>query len=416
MVDWEGALTLIRTRGGLTFRPVSGAQFDYRREVGIPWENSAIMGCVNWVSRTFPEAILTVQRKDATSITGWTTDHHHPALDLLQHPNDNYTQAYLWAGSILSYMIDGNSFWHVEKNGFDIPIKLHYIPHFQITPRWPESGNVFIQDYMRRVGTDIQIYKPDEIIQIYNGVDPNNTRRGMSPMASVLREVCTDNEASTAAAAIMRNLGIPGLIFTPEANAEITQEQMQKFREISRLKMTGDRRGEMLTMPIPGKLDTFGFTPEQLAFDKIRRVPEERICSVLGIPPMVVGLGAGLERSTFSNMREARESAYESCLVPMWRTIAEQLGNKLLPMFGEDPKNVRLHFDINQIQALSEDTSSKHTRIRLDFEKGITKLNEARTSLGYNYKDNDSEWEKDNVYYWELPHIVERLNDDVNKD
>jgi len=401
---------------GSYFRPVAGAQFDYRREVGIPWENSAVMACVNYVSRTFPEAILCVERKDATSTSGWTKEFDHPVLDLLRFPNPDNPQSYLWSGAILSYMIDGNSFWYVEKNALDTPIGLYYIPHFQITPRWPEKGNVFIQDYLRRVGTQMQVYKPDEIIQICQGVDPNNTRRGMSPLAAVLREVCTDNEASTAAAAIMRNLGVPGLTFTPDPASETTPEQLQKIREISRMKMTGDRRGELLTMPIPGKFDQFGFSPEQLAFDKIRNVPEERISAIFGIPAVVAGLGAGLDRSTYSNFEQAREAAYESCLVPMWRNIAEQLSNKLLPMFGEDPKTTRIIFDINSIQALQEDQNEKHKRIRDDWEKGMIKRNEARVQLGFNYNDDKAAWAADDVYITDLPKKLEEEKDEEVED
>jgi hypothetical protein len=58
---------------------------------------------------------------------------------------------------------------------------------------------------------------------------------------------------------------------------------------------------------------------------------------VLGIPAVVVGLGAGLERSTFTNMAEAREAAYESGLIPAQKILGEDIRFQLLPLFGDDP-------------------------------------------------------------------------------
>jgi hypothetical protein len=143
-------------------------------------------------------------------------------------------------------------------------------------------------------------------------------------------------------------------------------------------------------------------------------VPEERICAQFGIPPMVVGLGSGLERSTFSNMREAREAVYESCLVPIWRVMSQQLTNTFLPMFGEDPREIRLHFDTTKIQALQEDDFQKHDKIRNDYEKGIITRAEARMQLGFNYENDQKAFEKDNLFVEQLPKLIdeERINED----
>jgi phage portal protein BeeE len=120
--------------------------------------------------------------------------------------------------------------------------------------------------------------------------------------------------------------------------------------------------------------------------------------AVYGIPAIVAGLGAGLDRSTFANFKEARESAYESFLVPMWRTITQQLTHKLLPAFGEDPNLVRFHFDTSEVRALGENENERHERIRADYEKGLIKLNEARVQLGFNYDDDPGGWKRDNHY------------------
>ena len=51
--------------------------------------------------------------------------------------------------------------------------------------------------------------------QIGQGIDPNNTRKGLSPLASLYREIFTDDEAANMTASLMRNIGVPGVVLSP---------------------------------------------------------------------------------------------------------------------------------------------------------------------------------------------------------
>lgn len=260
----------------------------------------------------------------------------------------------------------------------------------------------------RARANEIQQLPTSNVVHFRNGIDPQNVRRGLSDLGAVLREVCTDNEAATAAAAMMRNRGIPGLVFTLEKDAPpLTQEQLQALRERAAEKMSGDRRGELLALPVPGRFETVGFTPSEMAFDKIRSLPEERITGALGIPAIVVGMGAGLDRSTFSNMQSAREYAYESFLVPLWRVLAHQLSHQLVPLFGDDPQRTRLHFNVSEVRALQESESARHGRIGKDYRAGVITRGEARTDLGYAPRADDE------VFYTDTIHRMERIVDDI---
>ena len=392
---------------GYNFRPLGGSNFDYRREVGAPWENSIISACIQWAERAFPEARLMVQRYNNGT---WEEEPDHYALRLLKFPNKEYSSNALWTSIVRSWMLDGNVYLYADfsRSVLGWPNQLFYIPHTSINPRFDENGSTFINDYIYRTGRDNFIIPKDNIVQFRNGLSLDNTRKGTCPILGVLREICADNEASTAAAAIMRNLGVPGITFVPaDSSSEMTQEQLQKLREMGREKFTGDRRGEMLVTNIPGKFEQFGFAPEQLAFDKIRKLPEERICAAFGLPAMVIGMGAGLERSTFTNYKEAREAAYENCMIPMYKTLADQLSWELLPIFDESPKDVRFWFDTSEITALQEDQNARYERIGKTWERGLIKRNEARTELGYQ-DPNDTEGD---IFYNDLPRITERISD-----
>jgi hypothetical protein len=59
---------------------------------------------------------------------------------------------------------------------------------------------------------------------------PDNPRRGSSPLRSVLREVFTDNEAADFTASLLRNMGVPGLLVSPETGVTISDEDAQQTK------------------------------------------------------------------------------------------------------------------------------------------------------------------------------------------
>ncbi|MDE2104439.1 MAG: hypothetical protein KGL39_44805, partial [Patescibacteria group bacterium] len=89
--------------GGLgPFLP--GAQFDYRREAGNLWENSAVAACIYFLWRTYSQAEPYVERR----IKGlWQKVDDHPLPDLLAHPNPYYDGTVLAAAIITSLYCDG---------------------------------------------------------------------------------------------------------------------------------------------------------------------------------------------------------------------------------------------------------------------------------------------------------------------
>jgi hypothetical protein len=132
----------------------------------------------------------------------------------------------------------------------------------------------------------------------------------------------------------------------------------------------------------------FGFSPEQLILRELRRIPEERVTAVLGVPAIVAGLGAGLDRSTFTNMSEAREAAYESGIIPMQRILAEDIRFQLLTEFERDPFEWRFGFDLTKVRVLQEDLYRLAQRLDLAVRGGWALVSEARRPMGLEVVDD----------------------------
>ncbi len=122
----------------------------------------------------------------------------------------------------------------------------------------------------------------------------------------------------------------------------------------------------------------------------LHRIPEERISAVLGVPAIVAGLGAGLDRSTYSNSREMAEWFTERKLIPQWRSDAAKLNVSLLPDFTSN-RLFFVEFDITNVRALQEDMDAKYTRLQLAVGKPWMTINEARSEIGMDAVDGGDE-------------------------
>ena len=124
------------------------------------------------------------------------------------------------------------------------------------------------------------------------------------------------------------------------------------------------------------------FSPQQVDLRALRRIPEERISAVTGVPAIVAGLGAGLDRSTFANFGEAREAGYEENLIPTQRILASQIDRQLTPEFVADPNQFLTDFDTTEVRVLQEDQNALWTRASDAAAKGLITIAGFKQQVG----------------------------------
>jgi HK97 family phage portal protein len=347
--------------------------------------SSAVAACVNWFCRTFPEAPLQVVQTNRDGEREVVEGHPLPAL--LEMPNPFYSGVLLWDATLSDWMIDGNAYWVKVRNRQGALLQLWWTPSSLIEPRWnKDDATEFIgyYEYQADPSRDKKIkLDPSDVVHFRYGIDPANMRKGKSPLASVLREIFTDEEAARYSAALLKNMGVPGVLISPDSDGltgGITQADAEIIKEQFRRKTTGDKRGEPVVMSAGVKVSTLSFNPTEMNLKDLRRVPEERVTAVLGIPAIVAGLGAGLDRSTYSNMAEAREAAYESFIIPHQRRFAADIKSQLLADFGGEGQAVQ--FDTSGVRVLQEDENARAARWVSLLNGGVVMLSEARNAIG----------------------------------
>jgi HK97 family phage portal protein len=235
-------------------------------------------------------------------------------------------------------------------------------------------------EIVRREGEPVKV-APEEMLKLAY-TDPASFCGWSSPLAAALTEWAIDQQRAKLTHEILKNRDIPGgfLGFTKDSPVtNLSKPQRQQLTEAmdDQCGAEAGRRGRLLFLP-GGLQYTRGQEVSDIDLSFIASMSETRICAVLGVPPILLGLRAGLERSTFANYGEARSSFYREKLVPLWKFVADSLTQQLL----EPDDGLEYRFDLRGIPELQEDVDARATRAALLFEKGIAKLDEARDMVG----------------------------------
>lgn len=367
--------------------PSGGPWWDRFRGPSQGDGNSIVHAVGGWVARTFPEAPLRVYERQPT---GDEVVFDHPLERLVEQPNAYYGGPLLWSGTVLDYLLSGNAYWLKVRDARRTVRELWWLPGAYLEPRW-DSDQEYISWYEYRPAGESARLDAADVVHFRYGLDPQNPRKGRSPLASVLAEVLTDDEATRYTQVILKNLGVPGVILSPEETQVLSDDELEAMKARFAERFTGDHRGEPLVLTSKTKVDVLSFSPEQLNLRELRKIPEERISAVFGLPAIVAGLGAGLDRSTFANFKEAREAAYESLIIPLQHALASDVRIQLLPDFaGAATARLRCGFDTSGVRVLQEDEDKLVARLVAAVEGGLLTPNEARSKLGYPEADDDS--------------------------
>lgn len=366
-------------RGWLRRMLPGSAGYDYEAEAGELWLNSAIACCIGWVRRNFPEPRLTVVVRRGTE---WVENPDHPVLESLEEPNPAYTDDVLWGATCLSAIVDGNAYWIKAKASVGPKRHYWYVPHWQMKPCWPGDGSKYISHYEYYVDGKIIDIPADQVIHYRFGLDPENERLGWSELKTCLREACADNEANTYTAAVLKNMGIVSILISPESDtAEIDEDDAKDLVDNIKKKSTGANRGNPVVVTVPLKTSQLAMSPEKMMLDKIRMVPESRICAAIGTPAQVVGLAVGELQKAFRSLAEANRHAYNNCLIPMQKSMAKDFQRQSRDLM-KGRREERLVWRYDEVEALREDQAELTKRLVVAVGGPFMTVDEARSRAG----------------------------------
>lgn len=351
------------------------SKFNFSAAVGDGLGSAVMVAPARWVSRQFTEAPIVVEDNEGEQFRD------HALAQLWRRPNPWYGGGTLRSAIGFDYTFHGNAYVEKDRGNGRAVIGLVYQPSWQVHPKG--STTELITHYEIATGTGTREVARDDMIHFRDGIDPHDQRVGISPLQSLLREIYTDDEAANMTASILRNLGVPGVVISPTSPDDAIEEPVAKrITSYFKRMFSGDQAGNALVIGRSVKIDTLDIDLAKLNIDKLRQIPEERVCAVIGVPAAVVGFGSGLEQTKVgATMKELREMAYENVIIPMQRMSSEELDRSLLPEFETDPK-WSVQFDNSSVRVLQEDSNRRSERIMNEYKGGGITRTELRTDLG----------------------------------
>lgn len=393
LAPFQKALQAMRHPGTPLFfnRLLKRTRFDYAREVGDMLDSSVVTAPVQWVQRALPEARLALRKR----MRGGKVDdlESHPLLELVRNPNPFYGDIALWAATVLSYLLDGNAYWIKVRNRAGRPVELWYVPHWMIEPKAGYDGAEFLSHYEYTPGTAMGRFDlaPDDVVHFRHGLNPRNLMKGLSPMHGVLREIFADMESSNFVASLLRNMGVPGVVISPKGGAMPAAEDVEATKTWFAEAFGGDNRGGPLVMGAPTDVQPYGFNPQQMNLSEARDVAEERVCACIGIPAAIVGFGAGLQSTKVgATMEELRKLAWHNGVLPVARSLADELQRSLLPDFERigPQQTLELYWDTDDVLALQEDEDKQTERKLAELKAGAITLYDYLVETGREADDS----------------------------
>ena len=354
-------------------------------DVGDGSNNSAVVACLNVLATSFAEPKVKVCFE--TEDGDVETIKKHPVTQLLDRPNP-FTSGNLLAHYIVTALsAHGDAFLYKNRNADGSVVELVPLMPDMVEPKGDE--NQLIQNFKYSpyggLGGNSITLNTEDVVHIRNGIDPNNHRRGFAPLKSVLREILGDEAAGQYAAALLHNMAVPGVILSPKDDAMggPSKEEAEAISAMYKQKFGGKNRGAPMILSGAMNVEVVSFSPDQMNLSELRKIPEERVSAVLGVPAILAGLGAGLDAATYNNTRELREFFTEQKLVPLWKAVASELTHQLLKVdYPADDYFVQ--YNLEDVRALSQDKDDVYKRMNTAVQGGWITIAEARKQAGLN--------------------------------
>lgn len=375
-------------------RLLPGADFDYVREAQPFHKNAVIAGCLVKSIRLFSQPRLVVYQMDGAAKEKIVPD--HPVLLRFHEPNaDGDDCTSLLQAWVMDRDLFGTNYWFRVKNGLNQTIGFQHIPKTSMLPLIDTSGVRLIAGFRYFVNGQHIDFTPEEVLQWRLGRNPENIREGLCPLLAMCRDICTENELSTLAASVARNMGIAPYFVTPKVTRDemdIMPDDVAKSTKEVLNNRTRDQRGLAVVLRQAMQIDRVAFSPQELDSPATRMMATNRICSGMSMDPMVAGFDS--DNQTYSNYGEARRAYYEDKVMPDGMAFCAPLTR----IFREERQlrpNERLGFDYAQVPAAQEDLNELFKRTNEAFKSGVITQGQACAMIGEPAPKEDG-------YIWEL--------------
>ena len=298
-------------------------------------------------------------------------------FDLMKRPNPAMSW-YQFIEEFVTYLqVAGNVYTYKERDRGNRVTALQLLrpDRMRIVP-----GSYGAESYVYDVdGKDYMLPKGDVChLALPN---PSGDLYGLSPLQTLARTVNLDSAMTDFAKVYFQNAGVPSGLLKLKRRLQ-TQEEASTIRARWRSQFGGKNNFHRVAiLDEDADYQQMASAPKDMALSELHNLTESRICSVFQVPAILVGANVGLQRSTYSNYREARMAFHSETLEPMVARILDHLNFYITDQEYGGPEYITVNWAA--MRASLDDRTSETTRVNALFAGGVITLNEARSTLGF---------------------------------
>jgi len=295
--------------------------------------------------------------------------------DLTNRPNPT-SDWYSFIENMVTYlMVAGNSYVLKERSRSGKVMALYNLRPDRVRIIGGDHG---AEGYVYTVGgKDYGI--PREDVCHLALPNPGGDLYGLSPLQVLARNVNLDLNMTDFAKVYFQNAGVPSGLLKLKRRLN-TQEEAATIRARWRSQFGGRNNFHRVAiLDEDADYQAMAHSPKDMALPELHDLTESRICAVFGVPAILVGANVGLQRSTYSNYREARMAFHSETLEPMVSRILRHFNRNMLDEYAG---NESLTVDWAEMRSGLDDREAMTSRVTGLFAGGIVTLNEAREQLG----------------------------------
>lgn len=244
----------------------------------------------------------------------------HPLLDLLYNPNDFNSQREFVELSITYYLLSGDCFWALERNGSKI---------VQIYTLRPDRVQIVLSSDRKRVvayeyrDSNLTRFAPEDIVHTRN-VDPENPLRGIGVITPASSRIATEIEAAKYQANFFKNQGRPDLAVI--SDGVVTKEKSDEARKTWKQIFGSNKAGEVAFLGSNTKIQELNKTPKEMDFIQSQNFLRDDILAALRIPKAMITS----DDVNLANAQVAERLFLTEAVVPVFDTFIDSLNNRLV--------------------------------------------------------------------------------------
>lgn len=292
----------------------------------------------------------------------WEQAQDHPLIDLLARPNPEQDWPSMMKRAIYWLDLTGDAWFTKVRNGAGKTWHVWSCLPETMEVKTGRDRLVYAWEYHK--GTKSETIPAEDVIHLMYS-SPDSVYYGLAPLQSASKSVDVDMEAANFQKVTLQNHGMPPGFF--KGTDDLTQEQYEQHNKYIS-EHTGPEHSRIPWVMGGFEYQSMGNTPHELDFILSRKETVKEILSAYCVPCPMVGIYDNTGGLNSEIIKTARQIFWREGLIPVLREIEGQLNLQLAYEYGPD---VRITYDLTNIEALEEDQGAKIERARSLWGMGV---------------------------------------------